>query len=429
MLKWFFEPLAGTTNADVRHNFIANVFDGALFSFALSMVSIQTVLPLFIKKIGGGNVVVGLVPVIWTFGINFPQIFFAHHAQREVSKKQLMLKTGLIQRLPWLALSIFVYLSAAYFSTVLGLTLFLTAFGVAAIGGSVNFPVWFDLIAKITPVEIRGRLFAMRSVFGSTLGILGGSIVAFVLAGVSFPLNYALLFFFAFVSMMASYWFLTTLREEPGTIPQKVVRRRDILRLLPQILSSDRNYRNFLVADALLIASTMANAFYTVYAFEKFVLPDSYAGTFTVVLMTGMIVGSLALGYVADRFGHKLNYLVSAVATAVGCAVAIAATTVEWYLIVFLASAVSVGVMMISRLSLVAELCSVENRPSYVALTNLITSPCILAGVAAGWMSEWIGFESIFILAGLFSLVAIYWLLRKVQEPRHHLAPVTLQST
>lgn len=63
-----------------KWNFAANVCDGALFSLALSLVSQQTLLPVLVKKMGGNNVAVGLIPVLWTAGFNFPQIFVANFA-------------------------------------------------------------------------------------------------------------------------------------------------------------------------------------------------------------------------------------------------------------------------------------------------------------------------------------------------------------
>jgi hypothetical protein len=46
----------------------------------------------------------------------------------------------------------------------------------------------------------------------------------------------------------------------------------------------------------------MAGAFYSVHAIQKFSLNDSSAGTFTMVVMGGMIVGNTFFGYLADHF-------------------------------------------------------------------------------------------------------------------------------
>src|SRR5262245_46502716 len=93
----------------VRWNFVANVCDGGLFAMAMSFVSLQTVLPVFVKKIGGSSVAVGLIPVLWTVGFNFPQIFVANFGQHFVHKKPLVLATAMLQRIPWLLLAVISY--------------------------------------------------------------------------------------------------------------------------------------------------------------------------------------------------------------------------------------------------------------------------------------------------------------------------------
>ena len=72
-----------------RHNFVLNVLDGAFFAFGLSFASRATVLPVFVKRIGGDNVAVGLIPVLWFIGFNLPQLFVANLAERASPKKPL----------------------------------------------------------------------------------------------------------------------------------------------------------------------------------------------------------------------------------------------------------------------------------------------------------------------------------------------------
>src|SRR5690606_14815346 len=99
--------MAGEHPSDpVRRNFVLNVLDGAVFAFGLSFAARTTVLPLFVQHLGGGNLAVGLLPVLWTLGFHLPQLAIAHHAGQVASKKGLVLRTGLVQRLPWLLLAV-----------------------------------------------------------------------------------------------------------------------------------------------------------------------------------------------------------------------------------------------------------------------------------------------------------------------------------
>lgn len=401
-----------------KWNFAANVCDGALFSLALSLVSQQTLLPVLVKKMGGSNVAVGLIPVLWTAGFNFPQIFVANFAQRFDRKKNFVLITALAQRIPWLLLAVIVFFLEAV-SVQTGLLLFFTAFTLAAITGSINLPVWFDLVAKITPVDMRGRLFALRMMLGAVLGVFGGWAVIRVLQAFTYPESFALLFALAFGVMMVSYVFLVVLQEENGA---RLLRRQTFkmhVLHLPRILRRERNFRNFLVADALLIASTMSGAFYAVNALEKFSLTEAYAGTFTIVMTCSMIAGNLFFGYLADRFGHKINLSLSTVFTAAACLIALFAASIQIYLFVFAAWALAIGLNGVSRLPIIAEFCPEAERPTYIALTNMITAPFALAGIAGGWIANRFGYDAVFISAALLALAAAVWLKLRVEEPRN----------
>jgi MFS family permease len=273
-------------------------------------------------------------------------------------------------------------------------------------------------VAKLTPLRARGRLFAARSISGALLGIAGGAAVSHVLAAYPYPLSFGILFLAAFAVMMASYLFLMTLHEDERS--NRVLMRSHWRGSLSSLLGSraDHNFRNYLVADALMIAAGMANAFFAIYGIEKFGLSDRYAGIFTVAMMASMILGSAMFGLIADRFGHRINMIISASGSVIACITALAAPRVEIYLLVFICSAATVALGTISRLPLIAELSPAAMRPTSVALANVVTSPFVLSGIAAGWIADTAGYETVFYAAAFVSMAALAWLVFRVREPR-----------
>ncbi len=418
MFVKFLAPEPLRNDPVLRHNYTVNVLDGAFFALGMSVISQQTILPVFVKNIGGNNIWIGLIPVVWTICFNFPQIFIAHYSQRLQFKKTLMLRTGFIQRIPLLFLSVFTFYAISRISTAAGLIAFFVLFGIAAFGGSLHMPVWFDLVIKVTPVRIRGRLFAIRAIFGSILGIAGGWIAVVILRSFEFPLNFSLLFACAFVVTMLSFIFLTQLQEREATRTPHPLRLSDTLGSIPHLIRNNYLFRNFLVADALIIVASVSNAFYTVHAFAKFDLPDSYAGLFTIYLMLSTIIASIVAGYLADQRGHRLNLIIASSGTLAGCLVALTAANVYLYFLVFFLSAASITFTIISRLPFVAELCSEENRGTYVAVTNLVTSPFVLFGVLAGWAADTFGYYVVFTSAAVTALIAVAFIIRRISEPR-----------
>lgn len=406
------------THDDTRFNFIANALDGALFTFAMSFVSMVTVFPVLVKKAGGSNIAVGLIPVFWTFGFNFPQILAVNRVRKAGRKKRIVLKTAIGQRLPWLFLAAILFWLIEDIGKTPGLILILGGFFLAAVGGSLNMPGWFDLVSKLTPVYLRGRLFALRSVLGALLGILGGWLVAQILDHIRYPDSFALLFLIAFTLMMVSYVFLLVLRENTVDDPRQPADIRDMFRELTSILRNDRNFRNFVIADAMFITALMADAFYTVNAMDRFGLSEGYAGRFTMVMMISMIGGNLLFGYMADRKGHRINLIVATVSIVMICLLAVFAPVLGVYYLVFVGAAFTISLIHVSRLTIVAELAREQNRSVYVALINMLTAPFVLSGVIGGWLADHYGYDIVFILAAVFAALSCLWLVVFVREPR-----------
>lgn len=393
--------------------------DGALFSFAMSFAPQLTVLPLLVRSIGGGNIAVGLIPVVWTLGFNFPQFLIAGYAERQRRKKPLLLKTAIWQRLPWLFLALAAYFLFGRVSSGAALATFFFLYAMAAVCGSLNLPVWFDLVAELTPSGWRGRLFGIRLVTGSLLGILGGAIVASVLDTSNSSGGFAFLLLLAFLGTCASYAFLLTLKE-PASRPQPEPRERQgsagtVLRHL----AANRNLRNFIIADALQISATMALAFVTVAAVDRFSLPDSAAGTFTMIVMGSSIAGGLLFGIVGDRFGHKTNLTIAAVITLTLAVLALTARSVEVFAIVFICAGLTTALSQISRLAFLAELAGEGERPSVIALSNMISSPFVFWGAIGGAVADTMGYESVFLLTAFFAAATALWLVVMVRDPLH----------
>ena len=146
------------------------------------------------------------------------------------------------------------------------------------------------------------------------------------------------------------------------------------------------------------------------------------------MIMCSTIIGNMFFGTIADRYGHKVNLMLAATSTALSCFMALLATDQLLYLLVFMGMAFQIGLSGISRLSIVAELCSEEERPTYVALTNLVTSPFILFGLVAGGIAGRFGYDAVFLIAGLLAVASALWMAFRVEEPRETVRRPFVQS-
>ena len=76
------------SDALVRRNFILNVFEGGTYLSSNGFISVQTVLPALVARLGGTNVQVGAVSVISFVGAFLPQVFAARYAESAPWKKR-----------------------------------------------------------------------------------------------------------------------------------------------------------------------------------------------------------------------------------------------------------------------------------------------------------------------------------------------------
>lgn len=94
-----------------RWNFTANLMDWTLFFMGMGFVSVNTILPAFIRNFTSSNFLIGFVPCLNTLGWFLPQILVANFVQKLRRKKNLIIFSGLGERIPWL----FLFLTVALF--------------------------------------------------------------------------------------------------------------------------------------------------------------------------------------------------------------------------------------------------------------------------------------------------------------------------
>ena len=376
-----FDAYHNEVSQNVRRNFRLNALDGILFTFGLAFIDPASVLPAFIRRLGGSNFLIAIIPAAQTIGWMTPQIFVSNFVERLRQKKPYVLAVGAWERLPLLLVIALCFLLGNSQPTLL-LSVTLAAFFTTALAfGFVN-PAWFDLVAKVTPSRHRGKLFALKVGAGTLLGVGAGLGVERILRSpVAFPQNYGWLFVLAFLFMSLSLVCLTFVREPVYPIRTPQVKLKHYLSTLPAIVKEDRNFRSFLAATFFHRATIVAVAFYAINGLEKFGLPDRWVGRFTIFVMVGRLVATPVFGFLGDKLGHKINLVIGSLAHLAAAVLAIIAPEEWWYLPVFALVSVGFSSMEVSRFNIVVDFCDPRRRPTYVALSNSLLASTLCSGV------------------------------------------------
>jgi MFS family permease len=410
----------GQIKRDYRWNFAINALDGASFWFGMSFISSTIILPLYVSHFTTSPLLIGLIPLFSTSGYLLPQLFTANAVERAPRKKFFPVTIGFfLERLP-----IFLLAPAAYFLAVnqpaLALAVFFVLYAWHTLGAGVIIVGWQDLIAKIIPVEKRGRFFGITNFLGNGAGILGALAVPFILGRFTFPLGYVISFAIAAALIFLSWVFLSLTREPVVLSSKPQVSQLDYMRSLPQVLKRDRNFRMYLLSQVIFSLSGMATGFLTVYAVKTWDMPDAQASGFTIALQIGLALSNLFFGFLADRKGHKLSLEISLMLSILSLFLAIMAPDPWWFFaIFFLRGAVNAGTF-ISCISIVYEFTDAETRPTYIGLANTIPGATgTIAPLIGGWLAATISYQAMFILAAIVGMLSWGMLRFAVREPRH----------
>jgi MFS family permease len=403
-----------------RWNFTVNALDGAFFWFGMTFIASSTILPLFASHLTTSLLLIGLIPLIDTAGTLIPQLFVANWVERRPRKLWFPAGLGFFtERMPVFLLAPLMYLLLRANQPVLALVSFYLLYTWKSFGGGIIIIGWQDMIAKIIPLDKRGRFFGITNFIGSAAGILGALAVAAVLARYPFPIGFVLSFAAAAVMVFLSWIFLSQAREPAVASSKPPVSQLEYLRSLPSVVRRDYNFRAYLLAQIVFAISLMATGFLVVYTARTWQLSDAQGGAFTIALQVGMTLAYLFFGFFSDRWGHKLSLEIGFLLNALSLGLAIVAPSPLWfYAIFFLRGAISAA-SFVSGISIVYEFTDADNRGTYIGLAN--TLPGVVGAISpliGGWLAGAVSYQAMFVLATATGGLAWGLMRFAVREPR-----------
>ncbi|MEA4883349.1 MAG: MFS transporter [Clostridia bacterium] len=405
---------------DARVNYAIFFADSFGYPLAFSIISVTTIMPLLLTKLGASNLVVGLLPALSALGAYIPGLLSATRLERVPIKKRVLVTLGMIERLFILAMALGVMLWATRKPSA-AIGWFLVFWTLANVMTGLVLPAYLSMLAKCIPPEERGGLIGWSGALAGVLGVFAAELAGVILTRVAFPNNFAILFVVAFIILSATILPFSFTREPADPTPEECRSVWQYARDALVNVRSNSSYRWAIVALAVMSFALTAASFYSTYAVRHF-----EAGPREVARYAGLIVGASVfalplLGKIGDRHGHRLSLAITAASFACAAALALVSTSANGiYPVLILASIGTSGIAVSQNLILAEFAPSHADVPMYTSVSLLLLAPIRAAApVVAGWMSDVWGFPVMFwvaLIAGIASL-AIMWF--AVAEPRH----------
>ncbi|MFW6292539.1 MAG: MFS transporter, partial [Spirochaetota bacterium] len=404
--------------SDYRHNCWVLTTDGLLFFLGMIFISFESVLPIFLARLGAPRVAIAVVPVAIALGVNLPSLFAAPRIERLDRKLPFVLRTAVWQRIPWAIVALATPLLATSHAGWL-VTVVLLATIVATIAGGLVIPAFFDIVAATVPVERRGTLFALRSVLSYLFGIGGGLVVRLILERVAYPANYSLLYGIATGVLMLGLLVMSFVREprRRDPVPQIATGLWASVERIRRVLGGNRNFRVYIVARGLLVLAFATTSFFPVYLVEEFGLPDSVSGLFAVITAATFVVVNPIFGRLGNRVGYKPVFVVSYVSLGLAAAVGLFAVTAPWAYVLIAFTATSQSVNLLAW-NMTVEFAPEGQVPSYIGVSGFFIGLVAPLGILTGVIVDVFGFAGLFVMTAVTAACGLLVMLFGVEEPR-----------
>ncbi len=402
---------------NLRFNTLVNLIDGGFFGFAIGLASFSTVLPLFIANLTDSAILIGLVPAIHAVGWQFPQLLTAQSVSKMKRFKPFVLFMTIQERLPFLGLAIL-----AFFLPKLGTqTTLILAFVLLiwqGLGGGLTANAWQNFIGKIIPLQQRATFFGAQSAAANLLGGIGAIVAGFILEHRAYPSNFTIVFLLSSLMMVISWIFLSFSREPERMIQEYPQTQHSFWNSVIEILKQDIPFRWFIISRIAFQFSTMAAAFYTVYAVKVMGMGEAAAGVMTSVLFIVQVASNGVFGWLADRKGRLPILQAGAICAVIAAAAAWIAPNYYWFFGIMIFAGMAGSVFWTIGIAVSLEFGTEKDRPTYVGLANTLIAPsAILSPLIGGWLADLVNYQLTFLVSAILGIITYIILVFFVRMP------------
>ena len=382
-------------------------------------VNVPAFLPFGLKMFAGPDAIVGLGLALQQLGAVVSPIVGAsqiEHRKRVLPVSMLM---GTLMRVQILGIAIAGWLLVKNPLPLLLITMgFLFLLGLFSGAQRVAFQL---LLAKVIPISRRGRLQAWRNVTGGLIaaGLSWVAGVYFIGHNV-FGNGYSTTFAFAFILTSLG---LTALRfllrePEPPTVRAQMS-LRDRVRDFPALITGDRDFAFFMLAQTFAVAGRIAAPFYILFARHSIELTGANIGLLSLAYLGADTVTNLLWGYLGDKSGFRSTFIIALVLWIGSTFFLMGVHNTTLIAIAFFGLGAAQSGYMMSASTMVLEFGARDDMAMRLAFSA--TAEGLMAAVGplvGGVIATLLGYTTLFGCSITFEVLALIVLLALVKEPR-----------
>ncbi len=411
---------------NLKHNFLANMADGAFFGMGVGFSSYTTIIPLFVATMTSSATLIGLIPAIHNMGWQLPQLLMAKRISKMGRIKPFVVLATIHERIPILGLGI-VGLLLPVIGVKIGLLLTFLLLIWQGLGSGITANAWQIMISKVIPGNILATFFGAQSAGSNLLASFGAYAAGLILVASRPPFDFATCFFITTALYAFSWYFLNLTREKSSVVSVEDIPPQPLWQDIKTILKNDVSFRNFLISRFFSQFGLMATAFYSVYAVKILGMSSVQVGIMTSILMITQVIANPLLGRLSDNWSRKWVLVLGSLSSAASAILALVIKDTNLFALPFILFGIAATAFWTIGITISLEFGSEIQRPTYVGLANTMISPAtILAPLIGGILADSLGYPVTFITSAVLALISAIILVVLVKDPRgqkHHHSP------
>ncbi len=402
---------------NLRRNYAGHYIHGMLGMTGFRLVNAPTFIPAYLHFLSGSDIIVSLGTSLQQLGGVISPIVGAQQIEHRKKILPVSMFLGTMMRLQILGIALAGWLLGG---TPLLVSVLVFLFLLGLFSGPQGVAFQF-LLAKMIPIERRGRLQGWRNLSGglvaATLSYFAGKyLVGNNVWGNGYSTTYLLAFLLTSAGLTI---FALLVREpEPPTVRARTA-MRDRLRQLAPMLRSNPGFGYFMLARTFAIASRVAQPFYIIYAGKMIGLSGATIGTLTLAFLMADTVMSVGWGYLADRYGFRSNFIIALFFWIGSTMLLMAVHTPATVFVAFFGLGAGNSGYQMSAQNIVFEFGHRDDMAMRLAFSNTAESVMSAFGpLLGGVIAATAGYHAVFWTAIASEAIALVLIVMLVEEPR-----------
>lgn len=389
---------------------------GILGQTGMRLINAPTFIPAYIHLLSGSDLAVGFARSFQYFGMFLTPLIGANMVESRPRVLPFSIAVGAGMRVQVLAIAL-----ASFFLPdpwrLLAISCFLGLFGGFLGMQSVAFSF---MMSKLIPVERRGLLVGLRVFCGGLVSAFVAGVGGWFVANQTLGNGYATTFLLGFVLTTLGLLFLFGIREPPTPSVRKREALLERLSALPDLLRSDVAFTRYFLARALATMGRMSMPFYALHAKDVIGLSGETLGVLSTSFLLSQTLTNLGWGWVADRTGFRLVFLMSLAVWSLSTAGIFMAAGSVGFAVAFSFLGAGFGGFQLSAQNLVLEFGDRADLPMRIGVANSASELVgVIGPLVAGGIAAFSSYGAVFACSVVFQVAAFWIVAGYVDEPRH----------